>query len=171
MTWRNKRDYFNNYTCKWRNSDLGKTKPNHQYFMRLLKNETENFLRENKEYLLNNKPEIYYSMMNRKLPKKYIKKNTVVSPVNSYVPPQSKLTKEELDKKLAEELAERRLNEEKARKKKEIQDKELSMKRYNRETFLREQCYIRFVNPFEPINKNKLGSSQAWSKEKKYEYY
>jgi len=110
-------------------------------------------------------------MMNRKLPKKYIKKNTVVSPVNSYVPPQSKLTKEELDKKLAEELAERRLNEKKARKKKEIQDRELSMKRYNRETFLREQCYIRFVNPFEPINKNKLGSSQAWRKEKKYEYY
>ena len=98
MTWRNKRNYFNNYTCKWRNSDLGKTKPNHQYFMRLLKNETESFLRENKEYLLNNKPEIYYSMMNRKLPKKYIKKNTVVTPVNSYVPPQFKLIPEELDK-------------------------------------------------------------------------
>ena len=34
MTWRNKRDHINNYTCKWRNSDLGKTKPNHHYFMR-----------------------------------------------------------------------------------------------------------------------------------------
>ena len=77
----------------------------------------------------------------------------------------------DLDKKLAEELAERRLKEEKARKEKEIQDKELSRKRYNRETFLREQRYIRFVNPFEPINKNKLGSSQAWKKEKKFEYY
>ena len=71
----------------------------------------------------------------------------------------------------AEELTERRLKEEKARKEKEIQDKELSRKRYNRETFLREQRYIRFVNPFEPINKNKLGSSKAWKKEKKFEYY
>ena len=108
MTWRNKRDHINNYTCKWRNSDLGKTKPNHHYFMRLLKNETLSFLRENKEYLLNNKPEIYYSMINRKLPKKYIKKNTVVTPVNAYVPPQSKLRPEELDKQLEQEAIDRK---------------------------------------------------------------
>jgi len=36
---------------------------------------------------------------------------------------------------------------------------------------INESIYIRWVNPHEPINKNKLGSSQAWRKEKKYEYY
>lgn len=111
-------------------------------------------------------------MDGQKLPKKYqLKSAKDLAPINAFIPPQSKLTKEELDKKLAEELAERRLKEEEARKEKEIQDKKLSRKRYNRETFLREQRYIRFVNPFEPINKNKLGSSQAWKKEKKFEYY
>ena len=74
MTWRNKKDYFNNYTCKWRNSSLGKTNPNHHYFTGLIKKETAEYLRENKGYLLANKPEVYYSMQNRKLPKKYIKK-------------------------------------------------------------------------------------------------
>ena len=73
MTWRNKKDYFNNYTCKWRNSNLGKTNPNHRYYMRLIKKETAEYLRENKNYLLANEPEVYYSMLNRKLPKKYIK--------------------------------------------------------------------------------------------------
>ena len=43
MTWRNKRDHFNNYTCKWRRSKLGKTNPNHHYFVRLLKKETNDF--------------------------------------------------------------------------------------------------------------------------------
>ena len=42
-------------------------------------------------------------MMNRKLPKKYLKKNTVVTPVNFYVPTQSKLSPEELDKQLEKE--------------------------------------------------------------------
>tara|TARA_B100001057_G_C22574160_1_gene842360 strand:- start:253 stop:513 length:261 start_codon:yes stop_codon:yes gene_type:complete len=79
--------------------------------MRLLKNETLSFLRENKEYLLNNKPEIYYSMMNRKLPKRYIEKNSVVTPVNSYVPPQSKLTPEELNKQLEQEAIVRKQKE------------------------------------------------------------
>ena len=36
---------------------------------------------------------------------------------------------------------------------------------------INESVYIRWVDPHEPINKNKLGSSQAWSKVKKYEYY
>lgn len=134
MTWRNKRDYFNNYTCKWRNSDLGKTKPNHQYFMRLLKNETESFLRENKEYLLNNKPEIYYSMINRKLPKKYIKKNTVGTPVNAYVPPQSKLSSDELDKKLEQEAIVRKQKEKALKEQKEKERRER-----NRAALCREQ--------------------------------
>ena len=61
MTWRNNSDHLK-YTCKWRNSNLGKTKPNNLYFARLIKKETEDFLRENKSYLLTYKPETYYAM-------------------------------------------------------------------------------------------------------------
>jgi len=171
MTWRNKKDYFNNYTCKWRNSNLGKTNPNRRYYMRLIKKETAEYLRENKDYLLANKPEIYYSMLNRKLPKKYIKHEKVITPVNAYVPSQSQMSKEKLNQSLKREIKERKekvqamkINREKIRK-----DQELI--RYNRKTFEREQRYIYWVDPYKPINKNKLGSSQQWRIEKKYKYY
>ena len=51
MTWRTKKDHFTNYTCKWRKTDLGKTNPNHRYFMRLLNNLTSSYLKNNKNYL------------------------------------------------------------------------------------------------------------------------
>ena len=36
----------------------------------------------------------------------------------------------------------------------------------------RENNYIYWCNPFEPINKGRLGSSQLWRQDKKkYEYY
>ena len=109
MTWRNKRDHINNYTCKWRISKLGKTNPNHQYFSRLLKKETNDYLISNKEYLLANKPEIYYSMKGQKLPKKYQQKKGVsITPVNAFVPPQSKLSKNELREQLNKEAEERK---------------------------------------------------------------
>ena len=171
MTWRNKRDHINNYTCKWRNSDLGKTNPNHQYFMRLINKETADYLRENKDYFLANKPEVYYSMMNRKLPKKYIKEKTVVTPVNAYVPPQSKMSKEELNQILEKQLQDRRDKEQAIKIKKDKQKKEQERARYNRETFERERRYIYWVNPSRPINQNKLGSSQQWRIEKKHKYY
>ena len=171
MTWRNKRDYFNNYTCKWRNSDLGKTKPNHQYFMRLLKNETENFLRENKKYLLNNKPEIYYSMINRKLPKKYIKKNTVVTPVNAYVPPQSKLSSDELDKKLEQEAMVRKQKEKALKEQKIKEQKEKERRVRNRAALCREQKYVFWSNAYEQGNYASIHSEKFNSKDKKYQYY
>ena len=152
MTWRNKRDYFNNYTCKWRNSDLGKTKPNHQYFMRLLKNETESFLRENKEYLLNNKPEIYYSMINRKLPKKYIKRNTVVTPVNAFVSPQSKLSPEELDKQLEQKAIVRKQRKKALREQKLKEQKEKERRERNQAALYRERKYIFWSNAYEKGN-------------------
>ena len=57
-----------------------------------------------------------------------------------------------------------KINREKIRK-----DQELI--RYNRKTYEREQRYIYWVDPYKPINKNKLGSSQQWRIEKKYKYY
>ena len=110
MTWRNKRDHINNYTCKWRRSKLGKTNPNYHYFSRLLKQETDDYLASNKEYLLENKPEIYYSMKGQKLPKKYQQKQGIsIAPVNAFVPPQSKLSSDELRKQLDKDVKERKL--------------------------------------------------------------
>ena len=171
MTWRNKRDHINNYTCKWRNSDLGKTKPNHQYFMRLLKNETESFLRENKEYLLNNKPEIYYSMINRKLPKKYIKRNTVVTPVNAYVPPQSKSSPEELDKQLEQEVMVRKQKEKALKEQKLKEQKEKERRERNRAALCREQKYVFWSNAYEQGNYVSIHSEKFNSKDKKHQYY
>ena len=45
------------------------------------------------------------------------------------------------------------------------------IKQRNQNAYAREQSYIRWVNPFTPINHNKLGSSQSWKNEKKYKYY
>ena len=151
MTWRKNKNHHTNYCAKWRNSSLGKTNPNHQYFSRLLKKETNDYLTSNKEYLLVNEPEIYYSMKGQKLPKKYQQKQGIcLSPVNAYVPPQSKLNSNELRQE---------------NKRKEM------IKQRNQNAYAREQSYIRWVNPFTPINHNKLGSSQSWKNEKKYKYY
>ena len=145
MTWRNKRDHINNYTCKWRNSDLGKTKPNHRYFMREINRVVHEHLDTHGEEMKKKIPEIYYSMKNRKLPKKYQKKSeNKLQPVNAFLSNNPKSDNKVIKNKLIQKPKKRMINESR---------------------------YIRWVNPHEPINKNKLGSSQAWSKEKKYEYY
>ena len=88
-----------------RKRQFGRTNPNHRYFMGLLKTETEEYLKDNKEKLLRENPEIYYQMINRKLPKKYQERPTVhIAPVNAFVPPQSKLSKEELDIQMKKRL-------------------------------------------------------------------
>jgi hypothetical protein len=90
-------------------------------------------------------------MKGQKLPKKYQKKQEVsISPLNVHVSTQLKLTSNELRQK---------------NKKKEM------IKQRNQNTYAKEQSYIRWVNPFTPINHNKLGSSQSWKNEKKYKYY
>ena len=79
-------------------SELPKIQPS------IIKKETEDFLRENKNYLLTYKPETYYAMKNQKLPKKYQKKQRInIAPVNAFVPPQSKLSAEELQKQMEKE--------------------------------------------------------------------
>ena len=151
-----------------RKRSFGKTNPN---FNSLIKQETESFLAKWGHKIKSENPEVYYSMINRPLPKKYQKTNYPIAPVNAYVPPQSKLSKEELDKQMEEEAKERREKEEALRIKKEKERKEQERIRYNRETYERERKYIRWVDPNEPINRNRLGSSQVWRKEKKYRYY
>ena len=91
--------------------------------------------------------------------------------MNFYVPLNSKLSKEELDRQWELEIKERKEKEEALRIKKEKERKEQERIRYNRETFENERRYIYWVDPTKPINQNRLGSSQTWRKEKKYKYY
>jgi len=97
-----------------------KTKPNNRYFKGELKRLTQE-MRDTfcTEELKKENPAHYYSMMGRKLPKKYQEKPKVqIAPVNAFVPPQSKLSKEELDAQMKKEAEERRIKEEAAREKK-----------------------------------------------------
>ena len=139
--------------------------------MRLLKKETESFLRANKQYLLNNKPEIYYSMINRKLPKKYMKQNVVVTPVNAYVPPQSKLSPEELDKQLEQEAIARKQKEKALKEKQQKEIKEKERIERNRAALAREQRRIFWCNAYEQGNYVSLRSDRYKRQEKKCQYY
>ena len=71
-----------------------KTKPNNLY----LKGELKKITLEAREQLCTEElkkddPALYYSMMGKKLPKKYLKKENIqIAPVNAFVPPQSKLS-------------------------------------------------------------------------------
>ena len=139
--------------------------------MRLLKNETLSFLRENKQYLLNNKPEIYYSMINKPLPKKYQKKNYPIAPVNAYIPPQSKLSPEELDKQLEQEAIARKQKEQALKEKQQKEMKEKERIERNRAALAREQRRIFWCNAYEQGNYVSIHSERYKRREKKYEYY
>ena len=157
-----------------RKRKFGRTNPNHPYFMGLLKTETEEYLKHNKERLLKEEPEIYYQMINRKLPKKYQEKPTVqITPVNAFVPPQSKLSKEELDAQMNKEAEERRIKEEAAREKKRKDKLEEERIERNRAAVLRERSRIYRVNAYEQGNYRSIHSDEYQNryKKKKYEYY
>ena len=79
---------------------------------------------------------------------------------NAFVPPQSKLSKDELEEQLNREVEERKLKAQKQNElRKENKRKEM-IKQRNQNTYVREQSYIHWINPFKLINHNKLGSSQ-----------
>ena len=95
------------------------------------------------EELKKENPAHYYSMMGRKLPKKYQEKPKVqTTPVNAFVPPQSKLSKEELDAQMTKEAEERRIKEEAAREKKRKDKLEEERIQRNNAAALRESKYI-----------------------------
>ena len=157
-----------------RKRQFGRTNPNHRYFMGLLKTETEEYLKDNKEKLLREKPEIYYQMINRKLPKKYQKKPKFqTTPVNAFVPPQSKLSKEELDIQMVKEAEERRIKENAAREKQRIDKLEEERIERNRAAALKERSLIYWTNPHDQGNYRSIHSEEYQSryKKKKYEYY
>ena len=129
-------DYYSSFCMK--------TKPNNRYFKGELKRLTQE-MRDNfcTEELKKENPAHYYSMMGRKLPKKYQDKPKVqIAPVNAFVPPQSKLSKEDLDVQMAKEAEERRIKEEAAREKKRKEKLEEERIESNRAAALRESKYI-----------------------------
>ena len=126
-----------------------KTKPNNRYFKGELKRLTQE-MRDTfcTEELKKENPAHYYSMMGRKLPKKYQEKPTVqITPVNAFVPPQSKLSKEELDAQMKKEAEERRIKEEAAREKKRKDKLEEERIQRNRAAVLEESKYIGWTDP------------------------
>ena len=160
----NKKNWFS----KERKTTFRAVEPTHRYFMSQIKKETNLFLTEHKEQLLQNHPDIYYSMQGKKLPKKYQKTvATEVVATTNFVP--DEIRQNELD-------AYQKQREE--QRKQEQLDKRSQISLVKPLSFSagpkKDPCRgMRFVNPFESINQGRLGHSQTWKykKEKKYEYY
>ena len=85
-------------------------KPNNRYFNGEVKRLTEQMRNDLcTEELKKENTALYYCRLGRKLPKKYQEKPKVqIAPVNTFVLPQSKFSKEELNSQLKKELEERK---------------------------------------------------------------
>ena len=161
---RNKKNWFS----KERKTKFRAAEPTHRYFMSKIKKETNVYLTEHKEELLQHHPDIYYSMQGKKLPKKYQKTAaTEVVTTTNFVP--DEIRQNELD-------AYQKQREE--QRKQEQLDKRSQISLVKPLSFSagpkKDPCRgMRFVNPYESINQGRLGHSQTWKykKEKKYEYY
>ena len=143
-----------------------KTKPNNRYYNGELKRLTQQ-MRDTfcTEELKKENPAHYYSMMGRKLPKKYQKKDSPLNmPVNAIVPPQSKLSKEELDAQMAREAEERRIKEEAAREKKRKDKLEEERIERNRAAALKERSLIYWTNPHDQGNYRSIHSEEYQKK-------
>jgi len=151
-----------------------KTKPNKRYFNGEVKRLTQE-MRNNlcTEELKQKDPALYYCRLGRKLPKKYQEKPKVqITPVNAYVPPQSKLSKEELELQMKQEAEERKIKEQKAYEKKQEEIREKQRKEYNQRTFDKQQSLIFWCDAYTQGNYRSIHSEEYKSKtEKKYEYY
>jgi len=153
---------------KSRKRSFGETKPN---FNSLVKQEKDNFINKNAAFIKETYPPLYYSMINRKLPKKYQKEEKVIMPVNAYIPPQSKLSPKELDKQLEQEALERKKREEALREKQQTEQKEKERIERNRAALVREQRRIFWCNAYDQGNYVSIHSDKFKSREKKNKYY
>ena len=137
-------DYYSSFCMK--------TKPFARYANSEIKKITQEFLAVHGESIKANDPALYYSMINRKLPKKYQKEEKVIMPVNAHVPPQSKLSPEELDKQLEQEALLRKKHEEAFREKQQKEQKEKERIERNRAAVVREQRRIFWCNAYDQGN-------------------
>ena len=110
-------------------------------------------------------------MQNRKLPKKYIKEKKVITPVNAYVPPQSKIGPEELDKQLKQQATVRQQKQQALKEKKLKEQKEKERIERNQAAYHRERKYIFWCNAHEQGNYVSIHSEKFKSNDKKYQYY
>ena len=159
----------------WFNKDLKtkfrQTNLNNRYFNKLLKKQNEDFLKMNGETLKANNPELYYSIKNKPLPKKYQKPSYPIAPVNAYVPPQSKLSKEELDLQMEKELELKKEKEAKALAAKQKKAKEIALVNY-RQRLRKEVSAIYVCRPQNNHRWVSVSSDSYQNKyKKKYEYY
>ena len=156
------------------NNSCVKTKPNNKHYNKQIKEVVDDYISVNGETIKNEDPKTYYSLMGKKLPKKYQKKDSVLrQPVNAYIPPQSKLTYVELEASLEKEAEERRIKEKKLEEEKKAKKvEELRIER-NRAAALRERSRIYRVNAYEQGNYRSIHSDEYQQKVKKKdkEYY
>ena len=140
---------------KSRKRSFGKTKPNYNS---LIKEEWEDFLRTEGPSIKEKDPAHYYSLIGRKLPKKYQNSFGLINPS----PPEIKII---------DPIA----KDEKINKKKVIKDDRLkkeALRKKNQEALARERKYIYPVNAHFQGNWRSIHSEEYKSKtEKKYEYY
>jgi hypothetical protein len=140
---------------KSRKRSFGKTKPNYNS---LIKEEWEDFLRTEGPSIKEKDPAHYYSLIGRKLPKKYQNSFGLINPS----PPEIK-------------ISDSILKDEKINKKKVIKDDRLkkeALRKKNQEALARERKYIYPVNAHHQGNWRSIHSDEYISKtEKKYEYY
>lgn len=145
---RDKKQWFG----KDRKTSLGQTNPNNRYFMRLIKKANDDFLSVHGDRIKRENPEVYYSMKNKPLPKKYKKPDKLLTPVNAH-------------------LEHKTVDIPKVVKKVE-EKKEIPILKFT--TIKKDPyCGMRWVNPFTPTNVGRLGHSQVFKfkKERKYNYY
>lgn len=160
---RDKKQWFG----KDRKTSLGQTNPNNRYFMRLIKKASDDFLSVHGEQIKQEQPEVYYSMINKPLPKKY-QKEEVVKPVESKPSVPDPVRENELSEYLKQRDMERKAEVEKIRnEQKESMKLSFSVDRKD------PNCGMRFVSAYGPVNTGKFGHSQSWKykKEKKRSYY
>ena len=120
--------------------------PNNRYFNARIKEVQESFLNESREYLEQHDPDLLSSIKNKPLPKK--QKKTII-----------KTSREDNELKKYQKEREQKRKEELVKRTQISVAKPFSFS----ETGKKDPCRgMRWVNPFESINKNRLGHSQSW---------
>ena len=156
---------------KNRKTKFCQTNLNNRYFNKLLKKKTEDFLKMNGETLKENNPGLYYSIKNKPLPKKYQKPSYPIAPVNAYVPEQSKLSKEELDLQVKQDLELKKEKEAKVLAAKQKKEKEIALENY-RQRLRKEVSAIYVCRPQDNHRWVSVSSAAYQNRyKKKYEYY
>ena len=151
-----------------------KTKPNNLYFKAELKKITLE-AREQlcTEQLKKDDPGLYYSIMGKKLPKKFLKKENVqIAPLNAFIPSQSKLSTREREALEEKEANDKKIKQEKDLKVQQEKTKEKQRLAYNEATFYKQQRLVHWCNAHDKGNYRSIHSEEYKSKsDKKHEYY